>query len=232
MKKYLLYTALLVFIACRVNSQVKTFSVSEFEAALQAGQPQLLDVRTAAEFKGGHLSNALQADWLDKKQFAERIQYLDKSRPVLVYCASGVRSGDAAKWLYERGFTQVANLKGGTSAWKLAGKPMDAAAAVAQMSRAAFQEAITAANIVLVDVGAEWCPPCKKMEPVLAQLARDMKGKFNLFKVDGGNDTDIMQLIKAESLPTFIVYKEGKEIWRKQGLVSLEELKKALGGRY
>lgn len=126
----------------------------------------------------------------------------------------------------------MANLKGGTSAWKLAGKPMDAAAAVAQMSRAAFQEAITAANIVLVDVGAEWCPPCKKMEPVLAQLARDMKGKFNLFKVDGGNDTDIMQLIKAESLPTFIVYKEGKETWRKQGLVSLEELKKALGGSY
>lgn len=231
MKKYLLYTALLVLVACRSNGQVKTFSVTEFEAALQSGQPQLLDVRTAGEFKSGHLAHALQADWLDKKQFAERTQYLDKSRPVLVYCASGIRSGDAAKWLYEHGFTQVANLKGGTSAWKLAGKPMDEAAAVAQMSRAAFQQAITASDIVLVDVGAEWCPPCKKMEPILAQLSKDLSEKFNLLKVDGGNDTDIIQLIKAESLPTFIVYKQGKEIWRKQGLVSLEELKEGLGVR-
>jgi rhodanese-related sulfurtransferase len=79
-----------------------------------------LDVRTAGEYQSGHFKNSLQADWLNKEQFTDRIKYLDKNKPLLVYCASGVRSGAAAKWLLENGFTDVQNLKGGWfhGSWK------------------------------------------------------------------------------------------------------------------
>lgn len=196
-----------------------------FEKTLNTQKPQLLDVRTAGEFQSGHLKNALQADWLNKEQFAERIKYLDKSKPLLVYCASGMRSAAAAQYLTANGFTNVQNLKGGMTAWKLEGRPVEAASNKPQMTLAQYQNMTKSADIVLVDFGAEWCPPCKKMEPVLNQLQQELAGKYNLVKVDGGMDIDVMKSQKVEALPVFIIYKNGKEVWRKQGVVELKELK-------
>jgi thioredoxin-like negative regulator of GroEL len=79
-----------------------------------------------------------------------------------------------------------------------------------------------------VDVGAEWCPPCKKMEPVLESLSKEFQGKFTLLKVDGGRDLTVMKEIGASVLPTFMVYKNGKLSWKKEGIVTLQELKDAL----
>jgi len=157
-----------------------------------------------------------------KKEFEERTQHLNTDKPLLVYCASGVRSEQAAKWLLKKGFKEVYNLKGGTAAWKMAGKQLEASATTAQMTIPDFEKKINEAGMVLVDVGAEWCPPCKKMEPVILQLQTELSSKFKLLKVDGGNDIDVMKHIKADALPTFIIYKNGKEIWRDFGIVSKE----------
>jgi thioredoxin-like negative regulator of GroEL len=146
----------------------------------------------------------------------------------LVYCASGVRSGQAMKAMAAKGFKEVYNMSGGMSAWKVEGKPFEAASSKAELSLAAFQSMLNGASIALVDIGAEWCPPCKKMEPVLAQLQKNLGDKFSLIKVDGGNDLSIMKYLAFKALPTFIVFKNGKETWRKQGIVSLEELQKAI----
>lgn len=205
--------------------------VAEFEKRINTQQPQLLDVRRADEFQSGHLKNALQADWLNKDQFAERITYLDKTKPLLVYCASGVRSAAAAKYLLEKGFTDVQNLKGGITAWKLDGKPVDAVSGKPQMTTGQYAELVKSAGVVLVDFGAEWCPPCKKMEPVLQQLQQELAGKFSFVKVDGGLDINIMKSQQVEKLPVFVVYKNGTEIWRKQGVVELSELKEKLSGK-
>lgn len=219
----------LLLISCNGTAQQKvTIPSAEFENKLSSGTYQVLDVRTAGEFKTGYLKNALQADWLNKDEFNERIKYLDKSRPVLVYCASGVRSEQAAKFMLKQGFVEVLNLKGGTSAWLVEGKKMEATAAVAQMKVTDFNKNIQSTQLVLVDVGAEWCPPCKKMEPLIKQLQTELSGKFELLKVDGGVDIDVMKTIKASVLPTFIIYKDGKEIWRNEGIVALEILKAKL----
>lgn len=206
----------------------RVLAPSEFQAQLDATHPQLLDVRTAGEYQSGHLKNALQADWLKKDEFAARVQYLDKTKPVLVYCASGVRSAAATKWMTDNGFSSVDNLKGGITSWKMEGRPVEAAASTAQMTTARYRELSRSAGVVLVDFGAEWCPPCKKMEPVLAQVQGDLKGKFTFVKVDGGTDIDVMKSEKVETLPVFIIYRDGRETWRKQGIVSAEELKEHL----
>ena len=58
--------------------------------------------------------------------------------------------------------------------------------------------------------------------------SKEVGTKFSLVKVDGGNDMDVMKEMHVEALPTFIIYKNGKEVWRKQGIVSLEEFKAKL----
>ena len=224
-----LFVLMIVGSSCDSNAQQKlSIAVTEFESKVQSGAYQVLDVRTAGEYKSGHLKNALQADWFNKQQFEERTRYLDKQKPLLVYCASGVRSEQAAKWLLKQGFKEVFNLKGGTSAWQLEGKQLEAETAVVQMALNTFQQKVNVQGFVLVDVGAEWCPPCKKMEPVLAQLQQEMNGKYQFVKVDGGIDIEVMKSIKASALPTFIVYKDGKESWRKEGIVDIETLKSKL----
>lgn len=219
------FVLIIAFSSCDSIAQQKlSITVTEFESKWQTGSYQLLDVRTTGEYKAGHLKNSLQADWLNKQQFEERTRHLNKSKPVLVYCASGVRSEQAAKWLLKQGFTEVFNLKGGTSAWQIAGRQLEADVVTEQMTVSLFQQKIQTEGIVLVDIGAEWCPPCKKMEPVINQLQAELAGKFKLVKVDGGNDIEVMKHIKADALPTFIIYKNGKEIWRDFGIISKEVL--------
>jgi rhodanese-related sulfurtransferase len=220
--KYLCAFTLIFFYACESNGQGNlSISVVEFESKLNSEQFQVLDVRTAGEFKAGYLKGALQADWLNKKEFEERTKHLNPEKPLLVYCASGVRSEQAAKWLLKKGFKEVYNLKGGTAAWQVSGKRLEASETKPQLSINDFEKKIQA-GIVLVDVGAEWCPPCKKMEPVINQLQSELSGKFQLVKVDGGVDIDVMKHINADALPTFILYKNGKEVWRDFGIVSKE----------
>ncbi len=210
-----------------IQAQMSTIGVVDFEQKMSEPSIQLLDVRTSGEYKMGHLKKSLQADWFDQKQFADRIQHLDKKIPVLLYCASGVRSGEAMKWMKEQGFEVLANLKGGLTAWKLAAKPLVVLIEPKQMSVKNFS-ALLSEGTVLVDIGAEWCPPCKKMEPVLQQLQKELGTSYTLVIVDGGIDIEVMKYLKAEGLPTFIVYKNGQETWRKQGIVAYEMLKAAL----
>ena len=77
---------------------------------------QLIDVRTAKEYKNGHIPNSQNLDFLNG-DFQKGISSLDKEKPVYVYCKSGNRSGKAAAALKEKGFTKVFDLEGGYSAW-------------------------------------------------------------------------------------------------------------------
>lgn len=210
-----------------LNQTGGSISVTAFEQQMALPGVQILDVRTASEYQGGHFNQALQANWLNMKEFKDRVQYLDKSKPVLVYCASGVRSADAMYWLKNNGFANVSNLKGGLSAWRMEGKPLEVKSTRPEMELTAFNASIKQGTI-LVDIGAEWCPPCVKMEPVLQQLQKEKGGSYQLLKVDGGIDMSIMKYLRSEGLPTFIVFKNGKETWRKQGLVDLATLTAAI----
>lgn len=225
MNRILLLTGLLLATARGMAQEA--VSPETFEKGMLQPGVQLLDVRTAKEFNTGHLENALQADFTRKEEFYDRISYLDKSKPVYVYCLSGGRSNAAAKWMQKNGYKQVVEMTGGVMAWKNAGKKLTGAVAGGpQMAVAGFQQAIKADKWVLVDVGADWCPPCRKMEPVVKQFQADKKIK--VLNVNGGRDTEVMNSIQAKTLPTFVLYKNGKEVWRKEGVTTLEEMKAAV----
>ena len=220
-----LLTIAISFLIFSCTAQMKTsLSADEFEKAITGKDSvQVLDVRTPGEYVSGHIPKALLADWKDPSEFSRRISFIDKNKPVYVYCLSGGRSAAAAVKMRAMGYEHVYELKGGTNAWKAAGKSLEGTSSTTQMSVGTFEESVSK-GIVLVDFGAEWCPPCKKMEPVLSSLQQNNKGKFTLVKVDGGNDQDILQKYKVTELPVFIIFKDGKQVWRKDGVVTEKEL--------
>jgi rhodanese-related sulfurtransferase len=196
----------------------------DFEKGLNKGNVQILDVRRAAEFNNGHIKNALLADWTNPNQFFDRIQFLDKDKPVYVYCLSEGRSSAAAKWMSENGFKEVNVLKGGINAWRIASKPLEGKKDLPQMSVDQYYAQIPTNKTTLVDIGAPWCPPCVKMAPVIEALKNNKDINFELINVDAGVHTELLKALEIEPIPVFIIYKNGKETWRKQGIVSQEEL--------
>lgn len=215
---------LLIFVSCSSNGQKNMVANTEkFSEAIKAQHIQVLDVRTAEEFKSGHIKNSMQANWLNKQEFEDRTIHLDKSMPVFVYCLIGGRSSAAAEYLSEKGYS-VTNLEGGITAWKKDGLPLDGVDPnTPQTSLVSYDGQTKSTQLVLVNFGADWCPPCIKMEPVLQQFISENKNKLSLLKKDGGIETELMKSLKVEALPTFILYKNGIEIKRKQGLVTKEE---------
>ena len=90
----------------------------------QTSEPQLVDVRTLAEYNEGHLRGAILID-IRQANFDSQIQQLDRERPVFVYCRSGKRSLQAATILEKNKFKIVYNLEGGIIAWKNKGYPVE-----------------------------------------------------------------------------------------------------------
>ena len=226
MKARFLFFVLISF-SCYCNAQNNVLlTPDDFKNQIAQPNIQVLDVRTAGEYQSGHIQKSFLADWNNQEQFMSRIKYLEKTKPVYVYCLSGGRSSAAAKWMRANGFATVYELQGGIKAWKMASLPLEGMPDVRQMTMDEFKSKINGVGYTLVDFGAEWCPPCKKMEPVVEQLQKDLGKQLRLVKIDAGVHTDVMKALNIEDLPSFIIYKDGKEIWRKQGITELSEFKK------
>ena len=207
------------------HAQSKTgLTADEFQQGIiKKDSIQLLDVRTQAEYNSGHLKNALLADWRDEKEFNRRLAFIDKNKPVYVYCLGGGRSAEAAKKMRESGYQKVYELNGGINAWKAANKDVEGKGNEKEMTPDELNEAINKARYVLVDFGAEWCPPCKKMEPVLKSVQTNNPG-LSLIKVDGSRDQQLLKQYVVTALPVLILYKNGKQVWRKDGIADEKEI--------
>ncbi|NDI98963.1 rhodanese-like domain-containing protein [Flavobacterium sp. LaA7.5] len=107
----------LLFLSCKgqEKNNVKKITANELDSALK-DKIQLVDVRTPAEFRQGHIKSAKNVD-VSNADFEKRIQQLDKNKPVYVYCRSGHRSKMAARKMEKAGFTMIYDLKGGINAW-------------------------------------------------------------------------------------------------------------------
>ena len=226
MRITVLVLSVLTIISCNAqNGSASHIDADKFEAGIINDKDvQILDVRTDGEFQSGHIKNAFLANWNDSPLFFDRVQYLNKKKPVYIYCLSGARSAAAAQWMRQNGYGNVIELTGGIIAWKKAGKPLETISTQKQMTFSEYKALIPDDKTVLVDVGATWCIPCKKMEPVIAELQKDNSLHFELVKVDAGVNTDVLKELKIDPIPVFIVYKNGKETWRKEGIASQEEL--------
>lgn len=97
-----------------------TISAEELKKLQQENADAVVvDVRTPAEVRQGKIPGSTSIDIMDRN-FANRIETLDKDKTYLVYCRSGNRSGQACSYMADRGFTKLYNLNGGIGSWPYA----------------------------------------------------------------------------------------------------------------
>ena len=77
---------------------------------------------------------------------------------------------------------------------------------------------------VLVDFGAEWCQPCKRLDPILEQLALQWEGQVHVGKVDVDESGNLAMQMQVMSVPTMILFVNGQETSRMVGLQSPEKI--------
>ncbi len=97
---------------------------------------------------------------------------------------------------------------------------------IKELNNENFEYEIHQANgPILVDFWAEWCGPCKQMNPVLEELAHEIDETSSIVKVNVDKSPELARRFKVQSLPTFIVLENGLQIERISGVTSKDRLK-------
>ena len=91
------------------------------------------------------------------------------------------------------------------------------------------QDVVGAPETVLVDFWAPWCGPCKRVAPALEELAQKLEGKLKVAKMNVDENPTVPSQLGIRSIPTLVVYKEGKVVDTRVGALSLDELEGFIG---
>ena len=97
------------------ESKVEVIEKETFKELIEKNI-QVIDVRTAEEYRDGYIKNAINIDF-KSSEFIQNISRLDKNKSYLIYCKSGNRSGKASKVMDSLGFYKIYDLKGGFMNW-------------------------------------------------------------------------------------------------------------------
>ncbi len=90
------------------------------------------------------------------------------------------------------------------------------------------KEVIESGIPAIVDFWAEWCMPCKIMEPVIGEIAKEFEGKIKIGKINVDENTETATDLTVMNIPTLIFFKGGREAGRVTGVVSKKELLKKI----
>jgi rhodanese-related sulfurtransferase len=124
MTKYLALSFYLLNLSACGQSTSSTISVEAFQKLQQQRKDLIiLDVRTPGEVVQGKINGAVEIDYRNS-EFKKRVAELDKTKPIVVYCATGYRSENAARYMKSVGFKELSSLEGGIVAWQKKGLPV------------------------------------------------------------------------------------------------------------
>lgn len=87
-----------------------------------------------------------------------------------------------------------------------------------------YSQMIQSNPVVLVEFFATWCPHCQKMMPVVEQVKTLLDGRAPVYQLDIDRNQETAEEAGANSVPTFIIYRDGREVWRQSGEMDGEVL--------
>ncbi len=87
-----------------------------------------------------------------------------------------------------------------------------------------FNTIISSAPTVLVDFYATWCGPCKSLAPILKQVKDELGDQVKIVKIDVDKNQPLAAKYQVRGVPTMILYKDGKQVWRQSGVVPAAQL--------
>ncbi len=89
---------------------------------------------------------------------------------------------------------------------------------------ASFNEIINQNVPVLVDFKADWCGPCKMMAPILKEVKQQLKDNVKIIKIDVDHNQELAAKYQVKGVPTLILFKNGKQVWRQSGVLQASEI--------
>ena len=90
--------------------------------------------------------------------------------------------------------------------------------------KSSFKELISSETMVLVDFHADWCGPCKMMAPILKQVKEELKDTVKIIKIDVDKNQPLAATYQVRGVPTLLLFKNGKQLWRQSGVVQKHEI--------
>ncbi len=90
--------------------------------------------------------------------------------------------------------------------------------------KSSFSQILNSHPKVLIDFFATWCGPCKTLGPILEQVKDEMGDAVKIIKIDVDKNQPLANKYQVRGVPTMILYKEGKQVWRQSGVVQKEDL--------
>jgi thioredoxin 1 len=91
-----------------------------------------------------------------------------------------------------------------------------------------FDSLINDSRPVIVDFHAVWCSPCKMQSPILREVAAELGESVRVIKIDVDDNSQIAGRYSVQSVPTIIIFKNCRVVWRQSGVVSKNQLKSVL----
>lgn len=92
------------------------------------------------------------------------------------------------------------------------------------MTKSEFNDILSSNSVVVAKLGAEWCSPCKAMEPIIDHVSKEMQGKATVMEIDVEESPDISTEYRVRNIPTILYFKDGELKDKSVGSISEEDL--------